>query len=176
MARINSRNKGAKNERLACIILQQWTKKTFARVPSSGGLGWHNNLSTGDVMCTKEGHYFPFSIEVKARESLNLDHLLYLKNAEILKFWEQSKRDAKRLSKCPVVMMRYNGLPKGFFFIILPRVIYHKFLKEHIGPEESVIVSPTFNFVILTTWALLRIPYKEIRKPIADYCKAYEIE
>lgn len=175
MARINSRNKGATTERKACKVLKAWARKEFSRVPASGGLGWHNSQSTGDIMCIKEGHYFPFSVEVKARDSINFEHLLYLKKAEILDFWAQSVKDAKRVNKCPMVMMRYNGLPNGFFFVLLPRIIYHKFFKEHIPEEDPILVASTHGFAIISSWSLMRTPYKEIRKPLMQYLKENEI-
>lgn len=169
---INSRNKGNKGERVAAKVLADWTGKTFTRVPSSGGLGWHTSNSTGDIICSTEGHYFPFSIEVKLRDQLNFDHLLYLDKPEILKFWDQSLRDAERVNKCPIVMMRYDRLPKDFFFILLPTKAYRNFLHTHLkGKGCRTIHIPTFGITMITTEALKHIPYNKIRKPIKSYFK-----
>lgn len=171
MAKINSRNKGSKGERVASKVLEEWTGKKFARVPSSGGLSWHTSNSTGDIICATEGHYFPFSVEVKLRDQINFDHLLYLDKAKILDFWEQSKRDALRVNKCPIVMMRYDRLPKDFFFIILPLNIFAEFFDEYTNGKTDKIVTYNNQFVIMTTELLKKIPYKKIRKPLRKYMK-----
>lgn len=172
MAKVNSRNKGSKGERVAAKVLADWTGKTFSRVPSSGGLNWHTSNSTGDIICTTEGHYFPFSVEVKLRDQLNFDHLLYLEKPEILKFWEQSLRDAKRVNKCPLVMMRYDRLPKNFFFILVPSNIYRNFLYVDLkGTDAKIIHIPMINLTILTTNSLEYISYKKLRKPLRKFMK-----
>lgn len=164
--RINSRTKGSTGERVAAKVLEAWTGKTFTRVPSSGGLGWHTSNSTGDIICSTEGHFFPFSVEVKLRESLNFDHILYLEKPKIMQFWEQSVRDAQRVQKCPIVMMRYNGLPKGFFFIMMPTEIFLLFFSEYLKPNQVMING---EFTLFTTELLQYIPYKKIRKPIKNF-------
>lgn len=166
MGKINSRTKGNKGERVAAKVLETWTGKTFTRVPSSGGLGWHTSNSTGDIICSTEGHFFPFSVEVKLREKINFDHTLYLDKAEILKFWEQSVRDAQRVQKCPIVMMRYNGLPKDFFFILVPTEVFLAFFSDYLNPDQVFVNG---RFTLFTTDLLQYIPYKKIRKPIKNH-------
>lgn len=138
MAKINSRSKGARNERQIAEIFTKWTKRKFAKTPASGGLNWKSAFSKGDIVCTKEGHYFPFCIEAKSYEKIDFSHLLTpgIKNIDILKFWEQCERDAKKCNKIPILMMRYNGLPKGFYFL----VVTQQFAKEihHLLPEFMV--------------------------------------
>lgn len=128
MAKINSRSKGARNERLIADLFTKWTQRKFAKTPASGGLNWKSAFSKGDIVCTKEGHYFPFCIEAKSYEKIDFSHLLTpgIKNIDILTFWAQCERDAKACNKIPILMMRYNGLPKGFYFL----VITQQFAKE----------------------------------------------
>lgn len=119
---INSRNKGNRNERMGASLLTTWTKRKFERTPSSGGLNWKASFSKGDVVCTKEGHYFPFCVEIKAHKEIDFSHLLNpkIKNVKVLEFWAQCKRDAEKCNKVPMLMMRYDNMPKGLFFIVLP--------------------------------------------------------
>lgn len=115
---MNSRRKGAKNEREVAKALKDWTGKEFAKTPASGGLQWKTANSKGDVVCTTEGHYFPFCVEAKFHVKIDFSHLLTpgIKNVEILDFWKQCVRDAKKCKKVPMLLMRYNLLPKGFGF------------------------------------------------------------
>ena len=167
---INGRSKGNKGERVAAAVLSDWTNKKFARVPSSGGLQWKNSNAKGDIVCTEEGHFFPFCVEVKSYAELNFEHLLYLDKAEVLKFWAQCIRDANLAKKCPILMMRYNGLPKKFFFIAIPAKIYHHHFSEHIKRPRAIHILE-HDLVLFTTNELKDVPYKKIRKPIKTLYK-----
>lgn len=169
--KINSRKKGAKGEKKALVTLEAWTSKKFARVPSSGGLNWHNNISSGDVICVTEGHYFPFTVEVKNYAEINFNHLFYLEKADILKFWDQAVRDAERVKKVPLLMMRYDRLPGDFFFIAIPRDIYNKFFREYMDDTDVRFVSENYGICLMSSKAFFKAPYKEIRKPITKYMK-----
>lgn len=118
---INSRNKGNKGERKAAALFKTWTGKEFARTPSSGGLSWKSSNSKGDVVCTSEGHYFPFVVEIKTHKEIDFSHLLVpgIKNVKILEFWEQADRDAKKANKIPMLLMRYDRLPADFYFLVV---------------------------------------------------------
>jgi hypothetical protein len=124
---VNSRKKGKKGEKVAAEVLAKWTKKKFASTPSSGGLQWRTSLAKGDVVCTTEGHYFPFCVEVKNHKEINFAHLLTpLRKtrdksgvAKILEFWSQASRDAKAANKIPMLLMRYDNLPRDFFFVVV---------------------------------------------------------
>lgn len=166
---INSRKKGARGEKSAIKVLKHWTTKDFARVPSSGGLRWHNAMSTGDVICINEGHYFPFSIEVKFHEKIEFNHLLYIEKPEIKNFWGQCVRDAERVNKCPMLMMRYDRLPADLFFIAIPRKVYHKIIKPHLDKDDMVLVVPNYDIAIITSWGLVKTPYKQIREELLTY-------
>jgi len=125
MSRINSKNKGNRNERQVAEFLKKWSGLEFSRVPSSGGLRWKGREDTiGDITCTNGD--FPFSVEAKFYRELNFEHLLYLDNAKIYQFWQQASNDALRANKEPLLFMRYNGLPKGFYFILVSNSFYRK--------------------------------------------------
>lgn len=163
---INGRSKGNKGERVAAKVVGNWTSKAFARVPSSGGLQWKNTNAKGDIVCTEEGHYFPFCMEIKNYKEINFQHLLYLGKAEVLKFWTQCIRDAEIARKCPMLWMRYNGLPKEFFFIMIPERVFLKYFNPYLTKEDGVMTLNNLGLVIFTTNSLSKIPYKKIRKLI----------
>jgi Holliday junction resolvase len=163
---MNSRNKGNKGEREAAKVVGTWTDKKFARVPSSGGLQWKNSNAKGDIVCTEEGHYFPFCMEIKSYGEINFEHLLYLDKADVRKFWAQCIRDAEIANKCPMLWMRYNRLPVGFFFIMIPSDIYDQFFHPYMEDGDRVMIFPVDKLAVLTTNSLSKIPYKKIRKRI----------
>lgn len=166
---INSRAKGNKTERIAAKVLAKWTGKKFSRTPSSGGLAWKNSNVKGDVVCTKEGHYFPFCVEVKGYTKIDFSHLLMnIKNCDILDFWSQCVRDARAANKQPLLMMRYNGLPKGFFFICVSKPtsvnippLSNLDLKKVLIFWDKDSELPPFN--IYPSTEFFRIPYKELK-------------
>lgn len=115
---INSRNKGNKAERDLAKQLKEWAGKEFARSPSSGGLQWGSTFAKGDIVCTTEGHYFPFCVEIKFHKEIDTNNLLVgKKESKIVSFWEQCRRDAKLADKIPILFMRYNMLPKGEWLV-----------------------------------------------------------
>lgn len=132
--KINSRTKGSKNERDICKWWEKWTGYEFSRVPSSGGLRWGRTTdTTGDIICSDQKHYlrFPFSIECKSYKDINFEHLILdVKNVMILEFWDQAKSDASRGKKLPILMMRYNNMKKGEYFMILNQVLGNLVIKN----------------------------------------------
>lgn len=170
----NPYKKGSKNEREGAKVVDSWTHKKFARVPRSGGLGWKTQNSVGDIVCVTEGHYCPFTFECKAYIKIDFSHLLRgdLKNSDIVDFWGQASTDAKTVNKIPILMMRYNGLPKRFFFTAIPYSFYlkikeqlpenHRQLRTRIGDELVIILESTHFF---------NTDYKTIRKIAKAYVK-----
>lgn len=175
---INSRSKGQKAERLVVKLFEKWTKKKFARTPSSGGLQWHRTRdTTGDITCTTEGHRFPFSIEVKSYQQINFQHLLIKpKKIKIHEFWEQSVRDAKRGSKIPLLFMRYNDMPRELFFVVMSYSDYTYFFSTSrflsVG-EISFIkyLSKDHNLVIMRSDDFFNFSYKDLKTRIKTYLK-----
>lgn len=128
MTKINSKSKGSRFERSICKFFTKWTGYEFNRVPASGGLRWKkaDNI-TSDVTCTdpKHSRRFPLSIECKSYKDLRFEHiLLRLKSCKILSFWEQASGDASRANKIPVLIMKYNNMPKDeAFFMVDQRLV-----------------------------------------------------
>lgn len=168
---VNSRRKGDKGEKLAAELIAKWTGKKFKRAETNNYIhkrDAHN--SKGDIVCITEGHYYPFCTEVKNYKEINFEHLLYLPKPLIVDFWKQATTDAKLCGKCPLLFMRYNGLPKEFFFVAIPPKIYDQFFSEHIKLPKSLRME-FYGFILITTNELFQVPYKSIRKSIKLHYK-----
>lgn len=168
---INSRQKGSKTERLVASLLTKWTGKKFARTPSSGGMQWKNSYTKGDVVCTVEGHVFPFCVEVKNHKDINFQHPLYLPSSNILTFWAQCKRDADLANKTPLLLMRYNGLPREMFFMVIEAEVF-KLLKQTLKPEKYLTLNVGVSLVIMESKVLLGADYKKIKIKLKAWLKA----
>lgn len=174
---INSRAKGNKAERNTAKLFEKWTGKQFARTPSSGGLNWKSSNSKGDIVCTTEGHYFPFCIEIKNHKEINFEQLILpLKHRKILEFWEQCERDAIKARKIPLLLMRYNGMPKNMFFSVLRANDLFQFTTQKEIQEMGPMI--TYNsykekksLVVFKITDLFSLEYKTIRKKIKTYLK-----
>jgi len=97
---------------------------------------------------------FPFSIEVKARKEIDFEDLLLPHKSEIMKFWEQSVADAKRVDKTPMVLMRRNGMPKESFYVIIPYSVFSLLsnllnLHNYINYGNQVVISYSEDFLKL---------------------------
>lgn len=172
---INSRTKGNKEERNVAKLMKAWTGKDFARVPSSGGLQWKNAHAKGDIVCSDEKTYFPFCIEVKSYKELNFQHLLYLENPKIIEFWEQCIRDAKLCNKIPLLIMRYNGLPKEFYFIILEQQFYSYCVEPFYNKNDKAFeLSGKYNLCIIPSNRLFDIPYSRVKRLFKNYAENLE--
>lgn len=165
---INSRSKGNKNERVAAALVTKWTKRKFERTPSSGGLQWNASFSKGDIVCTVDKHYCPFCFEVKAHRDIDFSHLLVpgIKNIKIAEFWAQACRDALSCEKIPILMMRYDRLPKEFFFIAIPQ-----YFANTLGLKSTKTIrieytgaSQAMDICILSSNEFFSLPYKQVRK------------
>lgn len=180
---MSSRSKGNRNERRACELLTKWAKRKFARTPSSGGLRWKTTNTKGDVVCIKEGHYFPFCVEVKAHKEINFSHLLYDVDSKIMEFWDQCVGDAKKANKIPMLLMRYNGLPADLFFLGIPTDFYLWLMA--LGSDIAHInrvITYTNNKVrlpaltLVSSRAFFNGDYKSIRKKALKYLKSRKHE
>ncbi len=179
---INSRNKGNKAERVVAKLLEGWTGKEFARTPSSGGLQWKSTNSKGDIVCTSEGHLFPFCVEVKHHEKVDFNELLIgtKKTPKIIGFWEQCIRDAKLAKKAPLLIFRYNNLPKDFFFVILETSLYLKLKnsqKGRVADQELFHVRLVkYKLTILTTKTLFQFDYRDTKNILKPLLKRWRKE
>lgn len=171
MSRINSKNKGNKNERDLCKAMKTWSSFEFSRVPQSGGLRWRKTENTtGDLICSDDRHKqkFKLSIETKFHTEINFQHLL-LPNGKnkILEFWEQAKSDAKRGNKIPILFMRYNGMPKLTWFTVISSESYSN-IREFFPKHVRLIFrnKDGEKLVLLNSSVLFESDYKQIHKAI----------
>lgn len=176
--KVNSKQKGGRFERAVCKFFTDWTGYEFNRVPASGGLRWKNAENiTSDVSCTDSKHSrkFCFSIECKSYAELKFEHiLLEKKSCKILKFWEQAREDAGRAGKLPMLIMKYNGMPKGEAFVMVSSQTYLLCIKPqeklmdrsimafHLNPKQSISDSNAFYVILLSD--LKKLNYKEVHK------------
>jgi len=160
----NPRRKGSKAERNVAHLLTDWVGTEFVRVPRSGGLRWSSGLMvTGDVIPADPRVLadFKFSVEVKFHAEVDFSHLLLgNKNVDILKFWDQVERDAKTVKKHPLLLFRYNFLPKDFYFAVVSLTVYSK-IQSKIDLKKGCMkyLSNDYNFVILTSEDLFSVDY-----------------
>lgn len=172
MGRINSKNKGGKNERELCKALKDWSGYDFSRVPQSGGLRWRKTENTtGDIICSDDRHKgkFIFSVETKFHNEINFQHLL-LPNGKnkILEFWAQAVSDANRGKKIPLLFMRYNGMPKQTWFMVIELTNYIS-IKQLIKPHSKLRYERPDGlkrFVILNSNDFFKSDYKLICKKL----------
>lgn len=169
---VNGKRKGSKNERGVSKLFETWTGFEFARTPGSGGLHWKGRADTsGDIVCIskEEKDNFPFSIEAKSYKEINFEHLLYLDNPDILKFWEQAKADAEEHEKEPLLFMRYNGLPRDFHFVGINLSLFNKIMVHLQKPKHPYIkyVSEKAKIVFITSDSLFFYDYKKLKSLIS---------
>ena len=168
---MNSRSKGNRNERRAAELITLWTGRKFSKTPASGGLQWKKSFSKGDIVCTKEGHFFPFCVEVKAHREINFSELLMTGKVgvKILEFWQQCKRDAAACCKVPMLMMRYDRMPSDMFFLAFPNkfyeYLYTSFIATNPFPTNLLFYrSKHNNFVVMDSRQFFKIvPYKQFK-------------
>lgn len=155
---VNGKKKGSKNERNLSKWWQNWSGLEFGRVPASGGLRWKKTENiTGDIIVTDEraSRRFPFSIEAKSYNDIRFEHLILgNKKVKVLEFWQQSKDDAERGKKIPILFMRYNGMAASTWFIVINFRTYktwrklggvNKFPLAYIEMENEAIVLMNSN-------------------------------
>ena len=130
--RKNSKSKGNRFERSVCKAFQNWSGYEFSRTPASGGLRWKK----ADNISSKHAKRFSLSIECKSYHDIKFEHLLLgMKSCKIDSFWNQANRDAERAKKIPVLIMRYNSMPKDEAFFMVNEEV-DNFLKNQ-SPEIS---------------------------------------
>jgi hypothetical protein len=158
---LNARSKGRRGEKMAVTFMKEWTGMDFKRTPGSGGLRGHvADYTEGDIVCVKKNYIFPLCLEVKFYEDLNFNHLLYDVNSKIKDFWKQTRSSAKRAEKIPILLMRYNRLPKNFFFV----VIQARF--GYLLNEAKFVPQFVYNrqLLITTTEEIKKLPWVKVDK------------
>lgn len=175
MAKVNSKNKGNRFERVICKWFQEWTGYEFSRVPASGGLRWKKTDNiTSDITCTdpKHSRKFPFSVECKSYQDIKFEHILLgNKSCKIMDFWHQACSDAKRGNKIPILIMKYNNMPKGEAFLMANKWLANVFISQSTKLEKPYMAITLDNKNIVYVFMLSDIKkldyitiYKEARK------------
>ena len=141
---MNSKRKGNRFERVVSQWLSEWTGFKFERNRLGSG-AWHSNKDAGaDITCTdqKHAHRCKLSVECKSYKDIKFEHvLLGTKGSEIEKFWKQAKIDADRTSKVPILIMRYNSMPKDEFFLVVESELAEAFLTEHMYDNRYMAIN-----------------------------------
>lgn len=181
MAKVNSKQKGSKNERKLSKLFEKWTGKEFTRTPGSGGLRWSKTDDTiGDIICSDQKHsrYFRFVIEAKSYKEINFEQLILPnKNKKILEFWDQVLGDSIRSGKIPLLFMRYNGMPKDFHFVVMDYNMYMSVFRTELEKlpknirKAFRIVIPRYDLIITTTEMLFNTDYEKIHKLAKKFLK-----
>lgn len=170
----NGKKKGNKAERELCKWFQQWTGFPFTRVPASGGLRWKNtNATAGDIICDDERHSrrFQFSVESKSYKDINFEHLILgNKSIKILDFWKQCNEDAERSGKVPILFMRYNGMSKNTYFVVISYEVYKQLPLLYLLPDHNKFVVTGPNpMVIMNSNDLLKYDYIQFHKKLKTF-------
>ncbi len=141
--RVNGDAKGKNNERTCARWLSKWTGAQFNRTPQSGGMHLKNQLFCGDLVCITEGFYFPFVIETKHLKNLHVTPDLR-DNSKLFTIFRQAKRDADRIGKRPMCLIRCNRMAAGEYVLILEDEFSYKLAAdaftrgiEHIAYGQS---------------------------------------
>lgn len=170
----NGKRKGNKAERELCKWWKEWTGLEFTRIPASGGLRWKTfaNATSGDLICADERHgrRFQFSIESKSYKDINFEHLILgNKKVKILEFWSQAKEDAQRASKVPILFMRYNGMNKNTYFIVMEYRVYDLIHASIIFNYPRFEVKGPEPMVIMNSNDLLKVDYLQLHKSLKSF-------
>lgn len=121
-----SKQKGANFERIVCRKLSLWISQNkysdlFWRSAMSGGRATLA-LKSGEVAVTGAGDISSvhslgfvltehFSVECKAYKELQFRNLIYDKKSGLPDFWVQTRGDATRQGKKPLLVAKRNNMP-----------------------------------------------------------------
>ena len=84
------------------------------------------------------------------------------KGCDILKFWEQASKDAKRGNKVPILCMRYNSMPAEEFFFVVG-IKLGDLIAQYVDRVMYIQV-PGNTLMVFMASEVLRTPYKLIHK------------
>ncbi len=139
-----SRTKGNSFERDIASLFTEKFGGEFKRTPLSGGWSKKHKECLGDIICPEE---FPFIIECKNRETVNLSNIILDEgNSWFLEWWEGLKAMAKSVGKEPLLIMKRNRMSPVCIMDL------SKF-EDVVG-----LYNPSFNFFISNTRKIAMIP------------------
>ena len=165
---MNSKKKGNRFERVVSKWFTEWTGFNFGRTPSSGAYHRNKDLAS-DVMCNDErhAHRCKISIECKSYKDIKFEHLLLgTKGCEIEKFWAQASKDAERAKRIPLLIMRYNSMPKDDFFMVIGENLAETFLvPEMLSQRYMAVNTPDLSLYIFMASSVKKyVSYKDVHK------------
>ena len=161
----NSKKKGSRFELKVSKWFTEWTSFKFGRTPYSGANHQSRDLSS-DIMCQDErhAHRCKISVECKNYKDIKFEHvLLGNKSCDILKFWEQASKDAKRAKKVPILCMRYNSMPSSEFFFVVG-VKLGDIIAQYVTKVMYIQV-PGNTLMVFMASEILKVPYMKKRIP-----------
>jgi hypothetical protein len=166
----NSKKKGSRFELKVSKWFTKWTSFKFGRTPYSGANHQSRDLSS-DIMCQDErhAHRCKISVECKNYKEIKFEHILLgNKVCDILKFWEQASKDAKRANKVPILCMRYNSMPSEEFFFVVGKKLSSVFYKPLFDKAPIMVIDvPKIGeilYVFMASDILKNISYKLVHK------------
>lgn len=166
----NSKKKGSRFELRVSKWFTQWTSFKFGRTPYSGANHQSRDLSS-DIMCQDErhAHRCKISVECKNYKEIKFEHILLgNKGCDILKFWEQASKDAKRANKVPILCMRYNSMPSEEFFFVVGKNLSSVFYKPLFDKAPIMVIDvPKIDeilYIFMASDILKNISYKLVHK------------
>lgn len=170
--------KGNRGQLMARDVLQEWTHKKMKSSSQSGMPGYNHDPHKGDILCNTEGHFFPFTVEVKFYKEINFCQLLQpnLKNVLILDFWAQVEFDAKKCHKIPMLMMRFNGLPSDFFFVVIETDFWEKvnMFRRALNIRRTITfweMEKGLKLKLIGSDQFFKMEYKEVKKVAKEHIK-----
>ena len=166
---MNSKKKGNRFEREVSKWLTNWSGFKFERNRQGSGAWWSNKDAVSDITCTdeKHAHRCKISVECKSYKDIKFEHvLLGNKGCEIEKFWSQACRNEKRANRVPILIMRYNSMPKNEFFIVVDDDLAEAFLNEDIyNSRYMAINTPDLSLYIFMASSVEKyVKYLDIHK------------
>lgn len=166
---MNSKSKGSRFERAVSKWLTDWSGYKFERNRAGSG-AWHTNKdSVSDITCTDErhAHRCKLSFECKSYRDIKFEHvLLGTKGSEIEKFWAQASRDAERAHRIPILIMRYNSMPRSEFFLAVDSSMAEAFLTDSMMNQRYMAINTEeLSLYIFMASSIKRlITYKNIHR------------
>lgn len=155
---VKGNRKGKTNERHLAKLIGEWTGLKFSRTPMSGGMHLRNAHFAGDLVCVDEGVFFPFVVETKHLKRLTIPQRAADGTPEKLKVrnmmrtvLDQAQRDADRVGKRPMALVRNNGMDRDEYAVVLPATIGTKLTRVRmIGYGLTLQKELDLNVFLLT--------------------------
>jgi hypothetical protein len=105
MAYNKSKAKGSSYEaKIVDILNKTFPEIQFERVPLSGSISYLK----GDIWTPHDTAAWPYTIEAKHYAEIEWNNLLTAKSTDLIRFWQQTIREAEVMNKKPLLIFRWN--------------------------------------------------------------------